>query len=37
MARREGKTHDDADYARVVRLYQEHGYGFIETPGRHND
>jgi cold shock CspA family protein/ribosome-associated translation inhibitor RaiA len=36
LARREVKTHDDAVYARVVRLYPEQGYGFIETPGRHN-
>ncbi|MEM7021695.1 MAG: HPF/RaiA family ribosome-associated protein [Pseudomonadota bacterium] len=36
LARREVKTHDDAVYARVVRLYPEQGYGFIETPGRNN-
>jgi ribosomal subunit interface protein len=36
LARRGTKTHDDAVYARVVRLYREQSYGFIETPGRHN-
>jgi ribosomal subunit interface protein len=36
MARREVKSHDEAVYARVVRLYPEQSYGFIETPGRQN-
>jgi ribosome-associated translation inhibitor RaiA len=36
LARREVKTHDGAVYARIVRLYPEQNYGFIETPGRHN-
>jgi len=36
LARRDVKTHDDAVYARVIRLYPDQGYGFIETPGRHN-
>ena len=36
LARREIKTHDGAVYARIVRLYPEQSYGFIETPGRQN-
>ena len=37
VARREIKTHDGgAVYARIVRLYPEQSYGFIETPGRQN-
>jgi ribosomal subunit interface protein len=36
MRRRVVKTHDDPIYARVLHLYPEQNYGFIETPGRHN-
>jgi ribosomal subunit interface protein len=36
LARRDVKTHEGAVYARIVRLYPEQGYGFIETPGRHD-
>jgi ribosomal subunit interface protein len=37
LMRREVKTHDSgAVYARIVRLYPEQSYGFIETPGQHN-
>jgi ribosomal subunit interface protein len=36
LARREVKAHDGAVYAHIVRLYPDQGYGFIETPGRHN-
>jgi ribosomal subunit interface protein len=36
LARRDVKSHDEAVYARVVRLYPEQDYGFIETPGGHN-
>lgn len=36
LARHEVKAHDGAVYARIVRLYREQGYGFIETPGGHN-
>ena len=36
MQRRAVKTHDGPIYARVVRLYPEQSYGFIETPGRLN-
>jgi ribosome-associated translation inhibitor RaiA len=36
LARREVKSHDNAVYARIVRLYPEQSYGFIETPGRQN-
>ena len=36
MQRREVKSHDGPIYARVVRLYPEQSYGFIETPGRPN-
>jgi ribosomal subunit interface protein len=34
MQRRAIKTHDGPVYARVVRLYPEQSYGFIESPGR---
>jgi len=34
MQRRAVKTHDGPVYARVVRLYPEQSYGFIESPGR---
>jgi ribosomal subunit interface protein len=35
MIRREVKTHHDGPaYARVVRLYPEQSYGFIECPGQ---
>ena len=33
LTRREVKSHDGRIYARVVRLYPEQSYGFIETPG----
>jgi cold shock CspA family protein len=36
MQRRAVKTHDGPIYARVVLLYPEQDYGFIETPGRLN-
>jgi ribosomal subunit interface protein len=36
VARHEVKTHDGPVYARVVRLYPEEQYGFIETPGQLN-
>ena len=36
LARRDVKSHEGAVYARIVRLYPDQGYGFIETPGRHN-
>jgi ribosomal subunit interface protein len=36
MQRREVKSHDGPIYARVVRLYPEQNYGFIETPGQPN-
>ena len=34
MQRRAVKTHDGPIYARVVLLYPQQNYGFIETPGR---
>jgi cold shock CspA family protein len=36
IQRRTVKTHDGPIYARVVRLYPEQNYGFIETPGGPN-
>ena len=36
MQRRAIKTHDGPIYARVVQLYAEQNYGFIEAPGRLN-
>jgi ribosomal subunit interface protein len=36
VLRREVKSHDGPIYARVVRLYPEQNYGFIETPGGPN-
>ena len=36
LARRDVKTHEGTVYARIVRLYPEQSYGFIETPGGHN-
>jgi ribosomal subunit interface protein len=33
LTRHEVKSHDGRIYARVVRLYPEQSYGFIETPG----
>jgi ribosomal subunit interface protein len=36
LARREVKSHDGAAYARIVRLYPQQSYGFIEAPGQHN-
>jgi ribosomal subunit interface protein len=36
VSRRSIKTHDGPIYARVVRLYPEQDYGFIETPGQPN-
>ena len=36
VARRAVKSHDGPIYARVVRLYPEQDYGFIETPGQLN-
>ena len=33
MVRREVKIHGGPVYARIVRLYPEQSYGFIETPG----
>ena len=34
VLRREVKTHEGAVYARIVRLFPQQGYGFIETPGQ---
>jgi ribosomal subunit interface protein len=36
MQRREIKSHDGSTYARVVRLYPDQDYGFVETPGSPN-
>ena len=36
VLRREVKSHDGPVYARVVRLYPEQSYGFIEGPGQPN-
>jgi ribosomal subunit interface protein len=36
LMRRDVKSHEGAVYARIVRLYPEQSYGFIETPGGHN-
>jgi len=33
LLRREVKSHDGPIYARIVRLYPEQSYGFLETPG----
>ena len=32
ISRHDVKTHDGPTYARIIKLYPDHAYGFIETP-----